>query len=149
MELHNINKLPSKPVLCLSCMRTFIYILILLFSFQPASWAAVNAGIIGPDEFEHSGIAFHADANGDSQKNASTAHHAAPEHNCIQAMHSSAGDASNCLNKCLDYCNSIAGLALSVSELLKTHVYMRYPPATAYTFPSLMESPETQPPKSA
>ena len=130
-------------------MRTFIYILTLLFAFQPASWAAMNVGAIVPIEFEHSTIASPVDAKEDTQNNTSPAHLTASEHRCMQAMNSSPDDAADCLSKCLDYCNSIAGMALSVPDLLKIRVYVSYPHAAAYPFLSLIESPETHPPKLA
>ncbi len=148
MELQFINKLATGLMLCLSRMRTF-YILTLLFTFQPASWAAVNVGAIVPIEFEHSTMASPVDAKGDTQSNVSSAHLTASEHRCIQAINSSADDTADCLNTCLDYCNSIAGLALSVPELPKVRVYISYPPAAAYAFLSLIGSPETHPPKLA
>ncbi len=148
MELQFINKLATGLMLCLSRMRTF-YILTLLFTFQPASWAAVNVGAIVPIEFEHSTISSPVDAKGDTQSNVSPAHLTTSEHRCMQAMNSSADDAADCLSKCLDYCNSIAGLALSVPELPKVRVYISYPPAAAYAFLSLIGSPETHPPKLA
>lgn len=68
------------------------------------------------------------------------------QHDCHYNNDTSPDESTGSLKQCLNYCSSIAGLLLTVLELVEAGVYVSYPPAIAYTFISSIDPPEIHPP---